>query len=393
MSPLPRINDWTPPRAFDLERVWPWIAASRRKAIRLHPVAAAQMLPANASKMGGAFLWPAAEPWPHCRERDAVLDWMPPITWERFVEISRESKLSERMVKSGLVGEVPKLSGDFKADSARWEEASRKLEQLYERERTKGLPKLTPAEVAEAKQAFALEQKMDARRRLPHNTPYAPILQLRRDDFPELPWPPGQDLFQLLWCPQVHFEGNGMHDADEKPTQTPGYVAKWRTERLVGKTLAAMPKLEEPFQECGLQPEDVIEYPQANEFDPEEIEPHLRTMEPWLARVPHRGQLIPNAGWRYSQDLAAAPGTKLLGHPRWIHGDETPECASCGERMRLLLTCASREEVDSPAWSAARFHASQEKYENPHGLRWGNAYLFYCARCKPLRLASVVQTS
>lgn len=284
----------------------------------------------------------------------------------------------------------------LRVDAANAEAMNRQSEQLYARERAKGLPKLTAAELAEAKVDFAREKDMHAKLRLPHNTPYAPILQLRRDDFPELPWPAGKDLFQLLWCPRVHFEGNGMHDPSETPTQTPGFVAKWRTERLVVKALPAMPKLEQPFQECSFQPEDIAEYPQADEFDREQIEPHLRTLAPWLARVPHKGEHVPDPWWRYSHDVAVAPGTKLLGYPQWIQDDDTPECESCGERMRLLLTCASQEDVDNPVWSAARLHASRDKYENPHGMQWGdvgNAYLFYCVRCKPLRLKSVVQSS
>jgi hypothetical protein len=63
--------------------------------------------------------------------------------------------------------------------------------------------------------------------------------------------------------------------------------------------------------------------------------------------------------------------------------------------MRLLMTCASQEEADSLG-ASARIHASRAEYGNPHGMCWGdwsNAYLFYCTRCKPLRLRSIVQTS
>jgi hypothetical protein len=34
--------------------------------------------------------------------------------------------------------------------------------------------------------------------------PLVPVLQLRADDFPEMPFPPWADLFQLLWCPLGH---------------------------------------------------------------------------------------------------------------------------------------------------------------------------------------------
>src|SRR6476661_5495045 len=34
--------------------------------------------------------------------------------------------------------------------------------------------------------------------------PLVPVLQLRAEDIPELPFPRGADLFQLLWCPLPH---------------------------------------------------------------------------------------------------------------------------------------------------------------------------------------------
>src|SRR5437660_5405135 len=37
-----------------------------------------------------------------------------------------------------------------------------------------------------------------------HEIPFVTVLQLRANDFPEMPFPPGSDLFQLLWCPREH---------------------------------------------------------------------------------------------------------------------------------------------------------------------------------------------
>jgi YD repeat-containing protein len=37
-----------------------------------------------------------------------------------------------------------------------------------------------------------------------HTGIYLPILQLRRDDLPELPFPDDSNLFQLVWCPRLH---------------------------------------------------------------------------------------------------------------------------------------------------------------------------------------------
>src|SRR5437016_5187010 len=37
-----------------------------------------------------------------------------------------------------------------------------------------------------------------------HNEPYVPMLQLRKSDIPEIPFPGRADLMQLLWCPHYH---------------------------------------------------------------------------------------------------------------------------------------------------------------------------------------------
>ena len=39
-----------------------------------------------------------------------------------------------------------------------------------------------------------------------HEIPLVTVLQLRASDFPEMPFPPGTDLFQTLWCPREHGE-------------------------------------------------------------------------------------------------------------------------------------------------------------------------------------------
>lgn len=54
----------TPPRPFDVEALFPELAALRRAATRLHP---RRGVPTAAdSSVGGPMLWPAGEPWPVC---------------------------------------------------------------------------------------------------------------------------------------------------------------------------------------------------------------------------------------------------------------------------------------------------------------------------------------
>ena len=123
-------------------------------------------------------------------------------------------------------------------------------------------------------------------------------------------------------------------------------------------------------------------------------------MRPWFnsakRRDPQDRQQVPDLSWRYSYDIAAAPGTKLLGYPVWVQGDNTPACPACSKKMRLMLTCASSEDVRNPLWAPAPRRAKPKLYDNPSGQSWGdwsNAYLFYCTNKHPLKIISVVQSS
>ncbi|MCX4755842.1 hypothetical protein [Kitasatospora purpeofusca] len=62
----------TPPRPLDVTSVFPDLAPLAREAIRLHPRPGAPT-PYDSS-VGGPFLWPADEPWPHCGEQHGWWD-------------------------------------------------------------------------------------------------------------------------------------------------------------------------------------------------------------------------------------------------------------------------------------------------------------------------------
>jgi hypothetical protein len=99
----------------------------------------------------------------------------------------------------------------------------------------------------------------------------ARIIQLRRDGFPELPWPDGRDLFQLLWCPRVHFFGNHPPLGG----QSSGAKVFWRTEVSIRNPLAVWERSDQQLlYECALNPEEILEYSPACEFGPE--------MDAWL---------------------------------------------------------------------------------------------------------------
>jgi uncharacterized protein (TIGR02996 family) len=58
----------TPAPPVDVAAVVPALKKLARTTVRLHPRAGEA--PADASKIGGTFLWPAKEEWPHCAEHD-----------------------------------------------------------------------------------------------------------------------------------------------------------------------------------------------------------------------------------------------------------------------------------------------------------------------------------
>lgn len=81
-----------------------------------------------------------------------------------------------------------------------------------------------------------------------------PILQLFRRDVPELPFPEGKDLFQLLWCPT----GHGWLNA-------PRTFVRWRDSRRLRAGIGHAPPPGQGAEErylprtCVLSPERVLE--------------------------------------------------------------------------------------------------------------------------------------
>lgn len=60
----------TPNLRLELARLAPTLRQSFRRAVRLHPRRVAIPEGSCISKVGGQFLWPAAEPWPICHDRE-----------------------------------------------------------------------------------------------------------------------------------------------------------------------------------------------------------------------------------------------------------------------------------------------------------------------------------
>jgi hypothetical protein len=215
-----------------------------------------------------------------------------------------------------------------------------------------------------------------------HGIPYVGVLQLRKDDFPERPFPDGADLFQLLWCPRDH-------EMWIRP------AAFWRRMPAPSEQRPADPLPEDQAflsyvpVPCLLMPERVVEYPcQGLTAETEQkLRDHFQG-QPFPPRVSDGYEF-------YLRQLSVCPGSKIGGYVAWLQGDETPTC-TCGRPMGHLLTLAS-EEISEGRWLPEEerelFDGSALStwgWANAPGLQFGdlgNIYLFVCRHCEdwPIR--------
>jgi hypothetical protein len=201
------------------------------------------------------------------------------------------------------------------------------------------------------------------------------VLQLFARDVPELAFPGGTDVFQLLWCPALH---------DDDCRTLP--LVRWRAEAAVGELLdnpeapdADAVEDDHVPEACALHPERVRELPDAWELDGE-----LRDRVQAWAR---------ERGWSYFAHLSAADGTKVGGWPEWIQDPEYPVC-DCGTTMAHLVTVTSGE-WDGDSWRRWNPDGTMEGGQDA-GLCLGDAganYFFSCPRCPGKPPAMVFQCS
>ncbi len=149
-----------------------------------------------------------------------------------------------------------------------------------------------------------------------------PILQLLKHDFPELDFPKGRDVFQLLWCPERH------DDFDWGP------VAEvfWRASQDIDVVAQPLDLLDivnsenemlVPY-ECELNPERIVEFDTSS--DAYEIIEQLETES--LEPVDYQ---------------PIAPGCKIGGYPDFAQDPYYPPCEVSGQPMEHLLSIADHE--------------------------------------------------
>jgi len=206
--------------------------------------------------------------------------------------------------------------------------------------------------------------------------PLLPVVQLWARDVPELRFPDGCDLFQLLWCPMLH-----------TPAWGPEPVLRWRDSRAGAWRAAAPPggtALSVAIDDfvpapCAVHPERVIDHPAWFEFDDE-----FRTRA-------ERGAL--GAGMEQLLQQICAPGTKVGGWPHWMDDPEWPQCPA-GHGMTHLLTLEGWE-YDGASWEVWQPLSDRpDLHREDSGLNFGDAggwYLFVCATCPDLPATAVLQ--
>ncbi|GGZ15271.1 hypothetical protein GCM10010387_04470 [Streptomyces inusitatus] len=178
-----------------------------------------------------------------------------------------------------------------------------------------------------------------------------PVVQLFARDVPELRFPEGKDLLQLLWCTLLH----------PLEQDAPLPALHWREEADV---LAR-----------GVRPD--IPRPAEGEYEDEFLPTPPCTVSPAVA-LDHPGQDLPehlrarvlelDQDFDRYPELACVLETKAGGYPAWIQSPDWPVC-DCGERMEHLLSITGDEHVDMDMGDA------------------GGMYVFLCRRCPGLPVA------
>ncbi|GGT49953.1 hypothetical protein GCM10014713_50040 [Streptomyces purpureus] len=210
--------------------------------------------------------------------------------------------------------------------------------------------------------------------------PMVPVVQLYAPDVPELPFPKGTDLLQMLWCPFDHEHGH-----------VPRPELYWRDSGLVEEELTAPPRPEGACEDylpdpCVVHPERVTEYPNWDlpETVYEALEERFDTVEE-------------ETGWSYWSHLSVADGIKVGGYPTWTQDPYWPDCLGCGRRMEHLLTVNSAE-FDGESWrswvpvedipAAGTVidlpYEARRPVQRPPGLMLGDMggmYVFECRAC------------
>jgi hypothetical protein len=242
-----------------------------------------------------------------------------------------------------------------------------------------------------------------------HEIPFVSVLQLCAADFPEMPFPPGADLFQVLWCPREHADvPHCLLQPDPMYWADPHFF--WRNRMEITRPRSDNPPPREAYYEyvplpCRLLPERVIEYPSIYELPQDLVDRIYNWQDHNLSEEgTHRCS--------YEGELSVALGTKVGGYLQWIQDPWIPTC-TCGTLMEHLLTMATVEwnGLIDRSWTPVEEHkilasfpatwegeddrwAIQEAFWIPTGLNLGDAgnmHLFVCRHCRDWPIVPTIE--
>ncbi|KAI0559942.1 hypothetical protein FGB62_130g138 [Gracilaria domingensis] len=224
------------------------------------------------------------------------------------------------------------------------------------------------------------------------------VLQLRRSDVPQLVFPDGKDVFQLLWCPTQDHE-----DAAYGPLSK----TFWRNSKAIHNVLKRAPQdfIDEGEQciphECRLQIEEVEEYPPLHSLNAKQQKAIKKYIEQHgqddISAV--NGSMDDEA---YYSLFEPAPMSKVGGYVSWIQDAETFCCAKCGTIMHHLLTISSTEiGEDGSRWNVMFSENGQlvedemrEQFDTGLCLGdMGSYYVMVCRTCEDRPIQVTFQCS
>ncbi|WP_030436800.1 hypothetical protein [Actinoplanes subtropicus] len=330
----------SPARPLDLKALFPGIGAFARTATRLHP-RPGEPGPFD-SHVGGPLLWPADEPWPSCDQPHSV-ETRTPVP----PELAGRLRNPTAQVMRALHAAAPGFCGVSTTEEG----------------------------------TFLLARTMAEQ-----PGPLVPVAQLRAADVPDLRCPPGTDMLQVLWCPNVHYVG-----ADYAG---PAIQLRWRAAADVLDVLPTPPPVavsEEDFRprRCVLHPEQVVEYPWWQEL-PEDLGAQVEAFEDSR-----------QFGAESYSSVSQAPGWKVGGYAQWGASDLDPMlCAGCHAPTDLLLTIGETEgrpgawlPVEDAHLEPSRINPEWLAATEPTGVHTARNYglrIFMCRACPggPIRLNS-----
>jgi hypothetical protein len=161
-----------------------------------------------------------------------------------------------------------------------------------------------------------------------------PLLQLRKEDVPEMPFPPSADLMQMLWFPVYGDSPLVFWRTLDSLTNT-HLLEPFYPDRSYGDFYHVNEYLAYIVEECAVHPERIIEYP--NFFD-ELTEANLEAIENWEGtngRLAHEDI--------YWSQLSICPGSKVGGYPQWGWSDPWIPKNAEGQPLEFLMKISGSE--------------------------------------------------